>query len=337
MDTHPIPQNVTSFQFRLIGDMTLKQFMYLAFGLGVAYVNFVFVSTSLPLIAWPMIISSSFLGIAFAFLPVAERPLDYWLASFLKAVYSPTKRVWSKAGKNYDENALFIKRLDLYARNHFTTPPAVVIPKIQPQIARPLAAPTATQPTPPSTQAPTTEELSKTVELAKQAQSLQMQIVQTQKKLDTLRQGGTMEEVNQILTGLHQLVGQASQIKQQLAAVTHEAPLPTAPTEVQVVTAPRPKPTQIILTSTPNVINGIVTDAANNYLEAVVVVIYDKDGLPVRALKTNKLGQFSGATPLPNGRYTVQLEKDNLSFDALQITLAGNVLPPLMISAKKLL
>jgi len=66
-----------------------------------------------------------------------------------------------------------------------------------------------------------------------------------------------------------------------------------------------------------------------------VVVIYDKEGLPVRALKTNKLGQFTGSTPLPNGTYTIELEKDSFNFDVLQIELTGPVLPPLQIVAKQ--
>ncbi|EKD47460.1 MAG: hypothetical protein ACD_66C00049G0001, partial [uncultured bacterium] len=28
MEQHPVPQNVTGFQFKLIGDITLKQFAY---------------------------------------------------------------------------------------------------------------------------------------------------------------------------------------------------------------------------------------------------------------------------------------------------------------------
>ena len=65
-----------------------------------------------------------------------------------------------------------------------------------------------------------------------------------------------------------------------------------------------------------------------------MAVIYDKEGLPVRALKTNKLGQFSGSTPLPNGTYTLELEKDGFTFDVLQIELGGEVVPPLPIMSK---
>ncbi|EKD84936.1 MAG: hypothetical protein ACD_38C00139G0028, partial [uncultured bacterium] len=113
MDVHPIPQNVTSFQFKLVGDMTLKQFMYLAGGLGIAYFLFVLFAHDYPLV-WPFIIVIALLGIGFAFLPIESRPLDHWLAAFLKAVYSPTKRVWKKNGQTYKEDPLFGSRLVMF-------------------------------------------------------------------------------------------------------------------------------------------------------------------------------------------------------------------------------
>src|SRR5258708_3434413 len=117
MEPHPIPQNVTSFQFHLVGDMTLKQFLYLATGAAIAYLTFVFFAHSYPLLAWPIIIISASLGAAFAFIPFASRPLDYWLRAFLRAIYSPTKRVWKKNNKTAKDDALFNSRLNIYLSN----------------------------------------------------------------------------------------------------------------------------------------------------------------------------------------------------------------------------
>ena len=100
MEPHPIPQNVTTFQFHLVGDMTLKQFMYLAAGSGIAYVIFVFFSKDYPIVSWPAIVISAGLGAAFAFLPFNSRPLDYWVAAFFKAIYSlPLKEPGRKTAK----------------------------------------------------------------------------------------------------------------------------------------------------------------------------------------------------------------------------------------------
>ncbi len=326
MEPHPIPQNVTYFQFKLVGDMTLKQFLYLASGCGIAYVLFVFFARDYPYFAWPLIVISAGLGVGFAFLPIASRPLDYWLKAFLKAVYSPTKRVWKKQGKTYKEDPLFQSRLIMYLAGTNVEPQVPETPALQP--IEPL---------------PTNEELGKTVDLARQAQQLQIRIVQTERTLNQIKENTAKpspipidysQEVNKIMTDLQSLINQASAIRQELQATTKPTqPVPKA--KIQVVIPQKQVKTTVALTSFPNIINGITKDHSGNYLEGVVAVIYDKEGLPVRALKTNKLGQFTGSTPLPNGTYTLELEKDNFAFDVLQIELSGSVLPPLQITAKE--
>ncbi|MBI2196148.1 PrgI family protein [Candidatus Daviesbacteria bacterium] len=356
MDAHPIPQNVTSFQFKLIGDMTLKQFAYLAVGSATAYFLFVFLAHDYPLIAWPLIAISALLGIAFAFLPIGSRPLDHWTKAFLKAVYSPTKRVWGKNGKTFKEDPLFGSRLVMYLagatqinqQNQSTSGSERQIKPDKPAVLfseTPILRHSDT-PAP----LPTPEELGKTVDLARQAQQLQMKIIQTERTLSQIKtqaQNPTpipvdySQQVNKVLTDLQNLVGQASKVKQQIQTV--QEPQPKTPVEtsqavarekVKVVVANKPQKATLALTTFPNVINGIVKDKQGNYLEGVVTVIYDKEGLPVRALKTNKLGQFTGSTPLLNGTYTLELEKDGFTFDVLQIELTGQVLSPLAITAK---
>ncbi len=65
------------------------------------------------------------------------------------------------------------------------------------------------------------------------------------------------------------------------------------------------------------------------------MVAHDKQGLPVRALRSNKLGQFVAATPLSNGVYTIVVEKDNLVFDKVAIELKNDIMPPILVAAKK--
>ncbi len=88
------------------------------------------------------------------------------------------------------------------------------------------------------------------------------------------------------------------------------------------------------LTNLPNAINGVVRSPAGELLASVIIVIKDEQGVPVRALKTNRLGQFMIATPLPSATYTIELEKDGFFFDIMSTTLTGAVLPPIEISAR---
>lgn len=481
---HPIPQNVTNFEFHLVGDMTLKQFGYLAAGLGFAFLIFTTLSTVQPIIAWPLIIISSLLGVAFAFLPIQERPLDHWVGAFFRAIFQPTSLKYSSKILK-PEDPLFNKRLNQYiksykyseARAHaplgnpkllptaisggaskvvnFTTmtpPPAgglgqkkqnfidkfkagqtsfaAPVPAHphsiapQPQPAAPQAKPQpspqpapamapepqplkiqtlplqtssptpgilrnmevinklpnkplgvpqapAPQPTQPAPkpekeEALKPEDLKKTVELAKEAQSTQQEIIKIEAALSQIKQQaaqpGTdpksyVQEFEDLLTELQKLNEKASKTAQELAKVSKSGIPPIPPPEEKTeespqteseASAPQPAapaaPQQTVkaqsiptmkLTSFPNVINGIVTDSQGNYIEGAIVVAHDKQGLPVRALKSNKLGQFVAATPLPTGEYAIVVEKENLSFDKVGIELKNEILPPILVAAKK--
>src|SRR5260221_3844533 len=104
-EQHPVPQNISSYQFHLVGDMTLKQFLELAAGV---VVGIIFYATGLPsLIKWPLIFLSAGFGAALAFIPFEERPLEQWIFAFFRSIYSPTLFHWEKqSGVKYfqDEN-----------------------------------------------------------------------------------------------------------------------------------------------------------------------------------------------------------------------------------------
>lgn len=96
IENHPIPQDITGFEFKLVGDMTLKQFAYLAGGIGIAWIFY-----SLPLIIFikiPLLLLFAGLGASLAFLPIAGRPMDLMIKNFFKAVFSPTEYVYQKTG-----------------------------------------------------------------------------------------------------------------------------------------------------------------------------------------------------------------------------------------------
>jgi hypothetical protein len=94
MEQHPVPQHITAYQFRLVGDMTLKQFGFLAGGCVVALLFYAAPIASY--FKWPLVLFSGLSGFALAFMPIEERPLDRWFVAFFKAVYSPTQFIWKK-------------------------------------------------------------------------------------------------------------------------------------------------------------------------------------------------------------------------------------------------
>jgi hypothetical protein len=94
MEQHPIPQNVTGFEFKLIGDMTIKQFAYLAGCLLSAYLFFA--SPLHPLLKFPLMVAAALLGIGLAFVPIEGRPLDNWIRNFIRAFFSPSQYLFHK-------------------------------------------------------------------------------------------------------------------------------------------------------------------------------------------------------------------------------------------------
>lgn len=94
IENHPIPQDITGFQFKLIGSMTLKQFAYLASGFIIAWVFYV--SPLFVFIKIPLAIASASIGASFAFLPIDGRPLDLMLVNFFKAIFNPTQYIYQK-------------------------------------------------------------------------------------------------------------------------------------------------------------------------------------------------------------------------------------------------
>jgi|GEM_PF-4258752 len=91
---HPIPQNVMQVEFKLIGNLTIRQFVYAAVGIVVFYI---IITSPIPsLFKVPLGFISLIGGLAIAFLPLEDRGLDQWLRNFLSAIFTPTQRVWRK-------------------------------------------------------------------------------------------------------------------------------------------------------------------------------------------------------------------------------------------------
>jgi len=158
------------------------------------------------------------------------------------------------------------------------------------------------------------------------------------------------QQINEIHAQKQQLEQELSHLKNQLA--THKtvpavAPMPTpaqAPTQpgqpLQDPQHVRTIPQNVLqkvglphVSDSPNVVVGIVKDPRGNILPNILVEIKDKDNNPVRAFKTNQLGQFASATSLSPGIYTMELDdpKKQHRFDIIQVTANNTVLLPIEV------
>jgi len=334
MESHPIPQQISSYQFRLVGDMTLKQFFQLGGG---ALVSLLIYSTGLhPLVKWPLIILSFALGAALAFLPFEDRPLSKWIFSFFRSIYSPTEFAWERSIKTpvfFQEEAIvpqdkivtpqgeaalekylktptkdkeIEKNLDkqeetflaqishLFGFDHKT-------PVVSPL---PVQKPTnqnqqSKEPTPVPSSSPTVV-----------SKSFRPKIVIEEKAAQNQTDTSNIEATKVAPT----LAG--ADITSQSAQFSPDAAPPMPP-------------------SIPNTVVGQVIDPDGKIVEGAILEIRDLAGRPVRALRSNKVGHFIIVTALANGRYEIVTEKDGLVFDPVTFEAKGETVPPVAIKAKE--
>ena len=338
MEQHPIPQQISSYQFKLVGDMTLKQFFQVAGGV---VISLLFYATPLhPLIKWPLILISAGLGAAMAFLPFQERPLEKWIIAFFRSIYSPTLYFWKKTDKPtvfFTENAVvpaignvpagqaaesntkkleeaeksFLAKLGSLWSTASTTPIAVP------------AATTTTQPvqvatTQPVIDQPTTKTVAPSnTPLVSIPQQIPTVITRSAPKLVVEEHGPAV-------------AANASTISSLDVPKLEEKTITTNEVEFSIDAAP-PQPAIIA-----NTVVGQVMDEDRKIIEGAILEIKDLNSRPVRALKSNKAGHFIIVTPLANGKYEISIEKDGFIFEPVSFETKGEIIPPIAIKGKRL-
>lgn len=90
---HAVPQNIMDVDFKIIGDLTLREFFYLLVFFGLAYWAYMTIQNFFK---WPMIILFILTGLIFARGRFGERGMDEWVVNFFRAIYNPTQKVWKK-------------------------------------------------------------------------------------------------------------------------------------------------------------------------------------------------------------------------------------------------
>lgn len=331
MEQHPIPQNVSSYQFKLVGDMTLKQFFQLAGGFLVALI---FYSTPLlPIIKWPFVIFSAILGIALAFLPLEERPLERWIFAFFKAIYAPTMYYWQKSAAPMkffqDEPATDTSPQDAATKEYLAATGQKSAPLIKLEGAEKgfLAGLSnifngvvgqVTGTTPISTTAPTPETNS-------EQKGIQIPITTPIRVVPVGVQHLVVEERKAPPSNFSQIT------TQQVAPIIAGNEIVSTKQALFSIDAAPPNPP-----TTPNVIVGQVVDGERKIVEGAILEIKDSGGRPARALRSNKAGHFITVTPVDDGRYDIVTEKDGYEFATVHFEAVGVLIPPILVQGKKI-
>lgn len=327
MESHPIPQQISSYQFRLVGDMTLKQFFQLGGG---ALVALLLYSTHiLPIFKWPLMILSFSLGAALAFLPFEERPLSKWLVAFFRSIYSPTIFNWVS-----QPNPIFFQ-------NEIPEPQVGGIAAPQGQ----ASLNTYLKSLPQTNQAPVAKLDSEEAGFLSKITALFTPTPQV-----TAPPGGGAMAVShqdnvpvtvptQTPVAIPKDVRPKMVVEEdisQVAPVTSPFTLPVLP-DKPLVPAQAPQFSSEAappsLPSIPNTLMGQVMDDKGKIVEGAILEIRDMAGRPVRALRSNKVGHFMVVTALTSGEYEIVTEKEGLKFEPVAFKATGEIIPPIMIKA----
>jgi len=342
---HPIPQEVSTYQFKLVGDMTIQQFMQVAGG---ALISLVIYSSNLAgYVKWPLILISFLTGVAFAFFPLEERPLSKWLVLFLKAIYSPTVYVWNKNAVKHD----FFQPENTTVYGDSTPQTTTPSPTQVVQVAAATTAPDATQLSQSELVNLEKKEQEFLTKVSQQfvgpgiqgqqqvnsspAQQLKAAVTQTNKAATAqvaIPQSSPVtpeRNMNNETPSATDIFSSKSMVGSNITPVA-EHTLSDAQTAVFSSDASPPSPP-----TRPNVIVGQTLDTDGKIIDAAILEIKDSSGRSVRALRTNRLGHFMIVTPLNDGQYQITTEKDGYTFEPISIKMEGRVIPPVAIKGRK--
>jgi hypothetical protein len=334
MQQHPVPQPISSYEFHLVGDMTLRQFGKLAAGVILALI--VYAIDPPGFIKWLLIFLFVGLGAGSAFVPFEGRPIDTWIMAFFKRIYSPTQYVWKQGGA-------------IQTIPSITEEANQKTPDFQSSInpALKIKVPAFHMPT---------LSLKKTASLFKTKEEAKTEILpikelpkEPPKEPQTIVLSRTPAQLSPLGSQAKTFQASAQQPNQNVLPTpftqttvlkppaTPAVPKFTPPQKVSQPTVEAKFVPQAIIPATPtlsNLLVGFVHTPDGKIVENAILEVRDPDGNPVRAFKTNKLGQFRSATPLSSGSYEIETEKEGFRFDIIKVELKGEILSPIEIVSR---
>lgn len=316
MDNHPIPQDVTGFQFKLIGNMTVKQFAYLASGVVLGWIFY-----QLPinfLIKFPFSAFSVIFGLGLAFFPVSGRPMDMMIGNYIKALIRPTQFLYEKTGGQiyYPHKAAMISKRDVkqYKNDASIFPKDKLKAYLESLDAKPKS------------------------KVDEKENNFLMSVASLATNNSSYQTAPIVQPQPTPMTNPTPLVNPAPiQITPPVPNPQPPVSVPPAKEDTRILQTPRTYNKSMGVPNVPefpNLITGITKDPRGNALSNILVEVKDKDGNPVRAFKTNELGRFASATPLINGTYAIEFEdpKAQNKFEKMTINVAGQIIMPIEAS-----
>lgn len=305
MEQHPIPQQISSYEFKLIGDMTLKQFLKAAVGIVIAVL--INASGLIFFLKYPLMLIFGAGGLMIAFVPFQDRPLETWIVAFLRSIYSPTIYTYKKMPDKDWISLMSASKTDK---------------KVEAVEDAEVEAPVKDR-----DRVKEFIESLPSVKAGKEiVESPESQKSESREERQVIGKIGVTDGVNKLPARENEVAEEdwrTVKVNLGLKKTSMEA---TAKAEFGEIPMPN-KP------DVPNVLVGMVTDKEGKIVEGAIIEVQDERGNPSRVLKTNSLGQFRTTAPLANGKYLIITDKEQFKFDRVDITLEGKIVEPIKIKS----
>jgi hypothetical protein len=363
MREHPVPQDVTGYQFHIIGNMTIKQFAELCLGV---IIGLMFYGSNLPMIIkWPLIGMAIGAGVLAAFVPFEERMLDHWIVTFIRVLYRPTKFYWRKEPKIPDPF--------LYESNgQRNMEPEIDLSPARRQRIKDYLHSLNDEDSRDAFDKYQDDRIAELMTAFSQVTvaqtSVQEHAVKPSLEVRQRSLNITAPTSNDALAVENKSILSTDQVAQEIAipevanvavdssvtdpTTASAATLDTPESTIQVVTqyvptqsTPSFDPDQLTMAqfnqnlpfptapTEPNRPVGMVLGPNYELASGAIVEIATSDGQVARAIKTNSLGQFFVTTALAPGNYVLTVDHPNYEFTSFQLQLTNQVVPPLEIKA----
>jgi len=298
MEQHQIPQQISSYEFKLVGEMTLKQFGKAAGGVAIAML--INASKLVFFVKWPLVFLFGAGGLALAFLPYEDRPLDAWIGTFLKAIYSPTIYLYRKKAR---ENWLEIDKAKTEAVEVEEEAEEKAVKKDKVKVKEFIESLPSIK---------REREKAGAVKEEREREQPGAVVVGEKETKEEIEEGAV--EADWRLEGAKVKIKPSERLMATGKANFGAIPMPDIP-------------------ELPNLVVGMVMGADGKIIDGAIVEILDENGNPSRVLKTNSLGQFRTSAQLANGKYLVVPEKEGFNFDRVGVDLRGQIVQPIRIIA----
>jgi hypothetical protein len=124
---YKVPQNI-DLEDKVIGPLTLKQFIFLLVG---GMLDYIIYNSLNNWLGWVLIIVISGLALAFAFVKIRGQDFSYFLSAFFSYTTSPKVYVWEKMPNTGEEEIPKVKKEEKEEDDQLTKDPKQVKSRLQ--------------------------------------------------------------------------------------------------------------------------------------------------------------------------------------------------------------